>query len=148
MSMSAFEIVQEHLAETLAAGAAVIPEGLTMKFRRPQGPAAGPEGREFSVSGPKADAVRALIFADQGLTRKQISELAQCSVSRVSEVVWGLEYDRVEFPAIPLRPAKIEEPVEPKPGLTPEDDSNPALDVDELIASIHEAKNSNDVEGE
>jgi hypothetical protein len=63
-----------------------------------------PKGaREFVVSGPKADAVRRLIFADLGLTRKQISLVANCSVSRVGEVVWGLEHDGIEFPTIPLR---------------------------------------------
>jgi hypothetical protein len=75
------------------------------KFVRVQ--PAGP--REFVVSGPKADAVRKLIFAELGLTRKQIALVADCSVSRVGEVVWGLQHDGVEFPAIPLRETKVEE---------------------------------------
>jgi len=76
----------------------VVPE-VSAKFTRVQ-----PKGaREFVVSGPKADAIRRLIFADQGLTRKQIALLANASVSRVGEVVWGMEHDCVDFPAIPLR---------------------------------------------
>ena len=71
------------------------------KFVRQQ--PAGP--REFVVSGPKADAIRKLIFADLGLTRKQIALVADASVSRVGEVVWGLQNDGIEFPAIPLREA-------------------------------------------
>lgn len=135
-----FEIVRDNLTITIEAGKSLVPADLTMKFRRIQGPQAGPTGREFSVSGPKADVVRALIFADQKLTRKQIAELAKCSVSRVSEVVWGLEYDRVEFPEIPLREAKPEVVVE-KPAVTPEDDSNPAIDLAALLsASIAERK--------
>lgn len=69
------------------------------KFVRVQ--PAGP--REFVVSGKKADAVRWLIFADQNLTRKQIAALATCSVSRVGEVVWGLQHDGIQFPAIPTK---------------------------------------------
>lgn len=78
-----------------------VPEGLSMSFVKVQ--PARPEGRPFIVSGAKAEAVRWLIFADQGLTRKQIAELATCSVSRVGEVVWGLEHDGVDFPAIPTK---------------------------------------------
>jgi hypothetical protein len=59
--------------------------------------------RKFVVTGPKADAIRLLIFADMGLTRKQIATVSGASVSRVGEVVWGLEQDGVDFPAIPLR---------------------------------------------
>ncbi len=81
------------------------------KFRRVQGEASvanSDQGRLFSVTGPKADRVRKLIFADLELTRREISELAQCSASRVGEVVWGLEYDKIEFPAIPKRRPKVE----------------------------------------
>ena len=53
--------------------------------------------------------MRALIFANEGLTRKEIATLADCSVSRVGEVVWGLEDDGIEFPAIPLRAIKLAE---------------------------------------
>jgi hypothetical protein len=88
----------------------VVPEH-SAKFVRHQ-----PIGaREFVVSGPKADAIRRLIFADLGLTRKQISLLADCSVSRVGEVVWGLQFDGIEFPQIPLRPQTaptVEQPTE------------------------------------
>lgn len=77
----------------------VVPEGVSAKFVRHQ-----PKGaREFVVSGRKADAIRTLIFADLGLTRKQIALLANASVSRVGEVVWGLQHDGIEFPEIPLR---------------------------------------------
>ena len=78
----------------------VVPE-CSAKFTRVQ-----PKGaREFVVSGPKASRIRTLIFADLGLTRKQISLLANASVSRVGEVVWGLEHDGIAFPAIPLKAA-------------------------------------------
>jgi hypothetical protein len=59
--------------------------------------------REFNVRGPKAAAIRALIFADVELTRLELAALANASVSRVGEVVWGLEHDGVDFPAIPKR---------------------------------------------
>ena len=98
-----------------------VPEGVSAKFVRVQ-----PKGaREFVVSGPKADAVRRLIFADQGITRKQIALLANCSVSRVGEVVWGLEHDGIEFPAIPLRP---QAPAE----TAADQDANVLADVAEL----------------
>jgi hypothetical protein len=80
----------------------------SIKFTKEQN--AGP--RVFVVSGPKADKVRALIFADQNLTRKQIADIAECSVSRVGEVVWGLEHDELDFPAIPLRALKVAEVTE------------------------------------
>lgn len=91
------------LAE-LALDDTVIPD-FSAKFVRNQ--PAGP--REFNVAGRKADAVRTLIFADLGYTRKQIALIADCSVSRVGEVVWGLEHDKIEFPAIPLRERKVEQ---------------------------------------
>jgi hypothetical protein len=75
-----------------------VPE-FTEKFIREQN--AGP--REFNVRGPKADAIRALIFLDAQLTRKEISNLTNASVSRVGEVVWGLEHDGTEFPELPKR---------------------------------------------
>jgi hypothetical protein len=81
-----------------ALASVVVPE-TSAKFVRHQ-----PKGaREFVVSGPKADAIRRLIFADLGLTRKQIALLANASVSRVGEVVWGMEHDQIVFPTIPLR---------------------------------------------
>jgi hypothetical protein len=85
----------------------VVPE-VSAKFVRVQ-----PKGaREFVVSGPKADAIRRLIFADQGLTRKQIALLANASVSRVGEVVWGMEHDGIAFPAIPLKAAPVAAPAD------------------------------------
>lgn len=93
----------EELAEALSE--IEVPEFST-KFRRVQGAASvakSDEGRLFSVSGPKADTVRSLVMADWQLTRKEIAELAACSVSRVGEVVWGLQHDAIEFPAIPTR---------------------------------------------
>jgi hypothetical protein len=113
-----------------------VPEGLSMKFVKEQGPAStsdGAPGRTFSVSGPKADIVRALVFADLGLTRRQISTLAKCSVSRVSEVVWGLEHDHIEFPAIPLREEKPA--ADPKPGLTPQDEAPLPDNLGELLSA-------------
>lgn len=65
------------------------------KFVRVQGPASG-EGRLFAVTGPKADIVRRLAIRG-GFTRKQIAELAQCSVSRVAEVLWGLDHDGIAY---------------------------------------------------
>ena len=62
--------------------------------------AAGP--RKFNVRGPKAASVRELVVAG-GHSRKDIAQLAGCSVSRVAEVVWGLDYDGTEYPAIPAR---------------------------------------------
>jgi hypothetical protein len=62
---------------------------------------AGP--RAFNVRGPKAWMVRQLIFAGLELTRLEIASLSDCSVSRVGEVVWGLEHDGVTFPNIPKR---------------------------------------------
>jgi hypothetical protein len=85
-----------------ALAAVVVPEA-SAKFVRQQ-----PKGaREFVVSGPKADAIRRLIFANLGLTRKQIALLANASVSRVGEVVWGLEHDAIEFPTIPLKATPV-----------------------------------------
>lgn len=145
---STFDEVREHLTEAIEAGTAMVPADLSMKFRRRQGPASiegSPEGREFAVSGPKADKVRALIFADLGLTRKQISQLVGCSVSRVSEVVWGLEHDHVEFPTIPLREAKPEPAL--KPGLTPQvsDEETNAELVAMIEASIAQRKAEQEV---
>jgi redox-regulated HSP33 family molecular chaperone len=67
---------------------------------------AAESGRKFIVSGAKADAVRLLIFAESGLTRKQIAALCDCSVSRVGEVLWGLDADGVEYVAPPLKVAQ------------------------------------------
>ena len=64
------------------------------KFTRRQGPASvkkNAKGRIFTVGGEAADRVLQIIFADQGLTRRQISVVAGCSPSRVTEVIWALE---------------------------------------------------------
>jgi hypothetical protein len=83
---------------------------------QPAAIAAGEDGRVFTVTGPKADKIRKLIFSGLGFTRKQISMLVDCSVSRVGEVIWALEEDVrqgtiEEFPAVPLKaePAKKDE---------------------------------------
>jgi hypothetical protein len=93
------EISNEEIAEIFETQE--VPE-FSAKFTKEQN--AGP--RVFVVTGPKADKVRKLIFADRGLTRKEIATIANCSVSRVGEVVWGLENDELDFPAIPLRAGK------------------------------------------
>jgi hypothetical protein len=59
--------------------------------------------REFNVRGRKAERIRQLIFADAELTRLELAALAGASVSRVGEVVWGLDHDGTEYPAIPKR---------------------------------------------
>jgi hypothetical protein len=87
--------VTELIAFTPELGDVVVPE-VSPKFVRNQ-----PAGlREFVVSGPKADAIRLLIFADRGYSRKRIAALTGASVSRVGEVVWGLQHDAVAYPAI------------------------------------------------
>lgn len=83
-----------------------VPTGFSAKFPKTQGPATAEMPRIFAVTGPKADKVRSLIFADLGLTRKEIAHYADCSVSRVGEIVWGLQHDDIDFPAIPLRHPK------------------------------------------
>ena len=65
--------------------------------------AAGP--RKFNVRGPKAARVRELAVAG-GFTRKQIAELAGCSVSRVAEVLWGLDVDGTEYD-VPAKAAPV-----------------------------------------
>lgn len=99
--MTAHEINDEVL-DGIFSNEDLVPAGISMKFVKRQ--TAG--DRTFMVSGPKADKVRALIFAGLELTRKEIAGLADCSVSRVGEVVWGLEHDGIEFPEIPLRAIK------------------------------------------
>lgn len=144
-----YDEVRENLTQAIEAGAAVVPQNLSMKFWRQQGPAsmeASENGRQFSVSGPKADKVRALIFADLGLTRRQIADLVDCSVSRVSEVVWGLEHDNVEFPTIPLRAPKPEA-AKPEPAEQADQEANDKL-VEMLEASIAERKAEQAAEAE
>lgn len=112
--MTAYEINEDVLADIFSR-TDLVPEGVSMKYVKVQGPATGDEGRPFVVSGPKANKVRQLIFAGLELTRKEIADLVGCSVSRVGEVVWGLEADGIEFPPIPLRaikPAPAEETVD------------------------------------
>lgn len=56
--------------------------------------AAGP--RKFNVRGPKADIIRRAALVG-GYTRKQMAELAGASVSRVAEVLWGLDHDGITY---------------------------------------------------
>ena len=64
--------------------------------------------RTFNVRGPKAEAIRAAIYLGIDLTRKELAALANASVSRVGEVVWGLEHDNLDFPAIPKARKAVE----------------------------------------
>jgi hypothetical protein len=73
----------------------------TMTFVREQ--PAGP--RTFKVSGPKADAVRELAIVG-GLSRKDIAARVGCSVSRVAEVLWGLDYDGIAYD-VPAKSAPV-----------------------------------------
>lgn len=85
-----------------------IPE-FDRKFVRRQGPASvkkDQKGRTFTVGGAAADRVLQVIFADQGLTRRQIGLVAGCSPSRVTEVIWALEVavkrgQLASFPEVP-----------------------------------------------
>src|SRR5215510_6090387 len=52
--------------------------------------------RKFNVRGAKANAVRELAIAG-GMTRRQIADAASCSVSRVAEVLWGLDHDGIAY---------------------------------------------------
>lgn len=90
-----------------------IPE-FTRKFTRRQGPASvkkNAQGRVFTVGGAAADRVLQIIFADQGLTRRQIGLVAGCSPSRVTEVIWALEAavkrgELDSFPEVPRTASK------------------------------------------
>jgi len=95
-----------------------VPE-FARKYVKRQGPAStkqNPRGRTFSASGPKADLIAKMIFADMGLTRSQMATIAKCSPSRVSEVIWAMEAavkaGQIEgFPAVPTKPV-LDEPEE------------------------------------
>lgn len=87
------------------------------KYTKRQGPASmkkSTAGRTFSASGPKADLIARMIFADMQLTRTQMATIAKCSPSRVSEVIWAME-DAVRrgtiesFPPVPTKPPVIED---------------------------------------
>ena len=88
-----------------------VPE-FARKYTKRQGPAStksNPRGRTFSASGPKADLIARMIFADMGLTRSQIAAIAKCSPSRVSEVIWAMEAalktgQLADFPRVPTKP--------------------------------------------
>jgi hypothetical protein len=89
------------------------------KYTKRQGPASmkkSTAGRTFSASGPKADLIARMIFADMQLTRTQMATIAKCSPSRVSEVIWALE-DAVRkgtiesFPPVPQKPPVAEDEV-------------------------------------
>jgi hypothetical protein len=68
--------------------------------------------REFSVSGPKADAVAAYIMRG-GYTRAEIAEYVGCSQSRVAEVAWGMIaaglFDEAGFKALVPRTRKVKD---------------------------------------
>lgn len=89
------------------------------KYTKQQGPASmrkSTAGRTFSASGPKADLIARMIFADMKLTRMQIASIAKCSPSRVSEVIWAMEVavrkGQIEsFPLVPTKPPVIEDDV-------------------------------------
>jgi len=88
-----------------------IPE-FTRKYTKRQGPASvkkNAKGRVFTIGGDAADKIIQCIFADQGLTRGQIAKVVGCSPSRVTEVIWGLEFavkngELATFPAVPRQP--------------------------------------------
>ena len=62
-----------------------------VKVQKFAGRAAGEgSGRTFNAGGPKADKVVQMILFG-GLTRKQMAEIAECSESRVGEVVWAMQ---------------------------------------------------------
>jgi hypothetical protein len=94
-------------AETLTELIAALPE-FPRKFTKTQ--RAG--DREFSVSGPKADAVAAYILRG-GYTRAEIAEYVGCSQSRVAEVAWGMIaaglFDEAGFKALVPRTRKVAE---------------------------------------
>jgi hypothetical protein len=74
-------------------------------------------GRTFSASGPKADLIARIIFADMQLTRAQIATIAGCSPSRVSEVIWAMDDAKrkgiiATYPAVPTKPPVTEDVTE------------------------------------
>lgn len=119
------------------------------KYVKRQGPAStkqSPSGRTFSASGPKADLIAKMIFADMGLTRSQMATIAKCSPSRVSEVIWALEAavkkGQIEmFPPVPTKPA-TDEPE----GMTDEEVADVVNGPAELADEIREALEPTDDE--
>jgi hypothetical protein len=97
----------------------VIPE-FDRKYYRTQGPAStvkNKKGRLFSAGGPKADLIVQIILSDMGLTRRQIAKIAECSPSRVSEVIWAMEAavktkQLESVPEVPRAPRQDDEAVE------------------------------------
>jgi hypothetical protein len=90
---------------------AEIPE-FNRKYTKRQGPAStkkDAKGRTFTIGGAAANRILQCIFANQGLTRGQIAKVVGCSPSRVTEVIWGLEFavkrgEIQTFPAVPRQP--------------------------------------------
>ena len=118
------------------------------KYTKRQGPAStktNPKGRTFSASGPKADLIARMIFADMGLTRTQMATIAKCSPSRVSEVIWAMEAavkrgQIATFPAVPTKPLVSEEAedVSDEPEEPADDDIIVERQPNELAPEIRE----------
>jgi hypothetical protein len=129
-----------------------VPE-FARKYVKRQGPAStktNPRGRTFSASGPKADLIAKMIFADMGLTRSQMATIAKCSPSRVSEVIWAMEAavkaGQIEgFPAVPTKPVLDEPEAEDEPeGMTEQEIADVVNGPAELAAEIREALESDE----
>jgi hypothetical protein len=114
------------------------------KYTKRQGPASTKQnqsGRTFSASGPKADLIAKMIFADMGLTRSQMATIAKCSPSRVSEVIWAMEAavksgKLTEFPPVPTKPRMDEDEQD---GEEPAGDDN-AEPTDEELSDDREVR--------
>jgi len=120
-----------------------VPE-FNRKYTKRQGAASvkkNPKGRTFSASGPKADLIAKMIFSDYQLTRRQMADIANCSPSRVSEVIWALE-DAFEkgqiegFPQVPTRSPIAEDEVEE----TEETEERKPSELNEDITELLEAE--------
>jgi hypothetical protein len=132
-----------------------VPE-FARKYVKRQGPAStktNPRGRTFSASGPKADLIAKMIFADMGLTRSQMATIAKCSPSRVSEVIWAMEAavktGQIEgFPAVPTKPVLDEADEHEDMPEEPADEREPLMPA-ELASDIQDILDeANGVEGD
>lgn len=136
-----------------------VPEFDRVYFKR-QGPAStkdNPKGRQFSASGPKANLIAQMIFADMGLTRSQMATIAKCSPSRVSEVIWAMEAavkrgQLESFPPVPTKPVLTEptdeettdENVEPQGDDIVRMPSELAQEIRDLLENNNEESESDD----
>lgn len=122
------------------------------KYTKRQGPAStktNPKGRVFSASGPKADLIARIIFADEQLTRTQIATIVKCSPSRVSEVIWAMEAavktgQLESFPQVPTKPPVAEANDEDEAHEEPADaevleDRQPAELADEIREALEQS---------